>query len=430
MSTGSPDSLLPDGETLEELSNSPRATFDVEKIRAEFPVLDQRVNGHPLIYLDNAATTQKPRSVIEAIGSYYSNNNANVHRGVHELSQRATVDFEQSREKVRNLIGASSIEEIIFVRGATEGINLVAQTFGRTRVRAGDEILITTMEHHSNIVPWQMLCEQVGAKLKVVPINDRGEISLDEYESLLGEKTRLVAAAHLSNALGTINPVHEMVRLAHEKDIPVLLDSAQGTSHLEVDVKDIDCDFLVLSGHKMYGPTGIGALYGKKEHLSAMPPYQGGGDMILSVTFEKTTYNELPHKFEAGTPNIAGAIGLGAAIDFLESCGVKALMEHEHEVLVYGEEALRNLPEVRLIGEAKEKSSVLSFVVAGVHPHDLGTILDHQGIAIRTGHHCAQPTMERFQVPATARASIACFNTKQDIDALIRGIKSAIEVFT
>jgi cysteine desulfurase/selenocysteine lyase len=406
------------------------AEFDIARIREDFPILKQTVNGKPLVYLDNAATSQKPQAVIDALTRYYTTENSNVHRGVHTLSQMATDDYEAARIKVQRFINAGDEREIIFVRGTTEGINLVAQSFGRPNVHEGDEIVISAMEHHSNIVPWQMLCEEAGAKLRVIPINDAGELLLDEYEKLLNQRTKLVSIVHVSNALGTINPVKKIVEIAHARGVPVLLDGAQGVPHCPVDVRDLDCDFYVFSGHKLYGPTGIGILYGKAERLEAMPPYQGGGEMIKSVTFEKTIYNTLPYKFEAGTPNIAGSIGLGAAIDYVTGLGLDRISAYEHGLLEYGTELLSGLSNVRLIGTAKEKSSILSFVMDGVHPHDIGTILDAEGVAVRTGHHCAQPVMERFGLSATARASLAFYNTKEDIDALIRGIDRVSEVFS
>ena len=406
------------------------ATFDVARIRDDFPILEQTVNGKPLVYLDNAATSQKPQAVIDALVRYYTTTNSNVHRGVHTLSQRATDDYEEARRKVQRFINAADDREIIFVRGTTEGINLVAQTFGRQNVQEGDEIIISAMEHHSNIVPWQILCEEKGAKLRVVPINDAGELLLDEYGKLLNQRTKLVSIVHVSNALGTINPVKKIVDMAHAQGVPVLLDGAQAAPHCPVDVSDLDCDFYAFSGHKVYGPTGIGILYGKAELLEAMPPYQGGGEMIKSVTFEKTIYNTLPHKFEAGTPNIAGPIGLGAAIDYVTDLGLDRISAYEQQLLEYGTKMLTGLSNVRMIGTAKEKSGILSFVMEGVHPHDIGTILDTQGIAVRTGHHCAQPVMERYGLSATARASLAFYNTKEEIDALVKGIDQVIEVFS
>ena len=404
-------------------------SFDVERIRKDFPILHTMVHGHPLVYLDNAATSQKPQAVIDALVRYYEGENANIHRGVHYLSQIATEEFEKARETVRAFVNAAQTSEIIFTRGTTEAINLVAQTYGRVHVGAGDEVLITAMEHHSNIVPWQMLCEEKGAKLRVAPINDAGELLLEEFEKLLGPRTKVVAVSHVSNALGTINPLKRMVAMAHARGIPVVVDGAQAVPHLAVDVQDLDADFYAFSGHKMYGPTGIGVLYGKHALLDAMPPYQGGGDMISSVTFEKTTYNKLPHKFEAGTPDMAGVAGLKAAIEFMNGIGIAKIAAHEHDLLGYATEVVGSLPGVRLIGTAREKASVLSFVLDEVHPHDIGTILDQQGIAVRTGHHCAQPVMERFHIPATVRASFAVYNTKAEIDALVRGIRKVREVF-
>ncbi|HET6273178.1 MAG TPA: cysteine desulfurase [Bacteroidota bacterium] len=400
----------------------------IKGCRFNFPLLRQSVNGKPLVYLDNAATSQKPQVVIDALMRYYQEENSNIHRGVHYLSEKATQSYEASRAKVRKFVNAASVQEVIFVRGTTEGINLVAGSYGRKNIRQGDEVLISAMEHHSNIVPWQVLCEEKGAKLRVIPMNDDGELLLDEYERLLGEKTRLVAIAHISNALGTVNPIKEMVAVAHRKGIPVLVDGAQAVPHRKVDVQDLGCDFYTFSSHKMFGPTGVGILYGKKQFLDAMPPYQGGGDMIKSVTFEKTIYNDLPYKFEAGTPNIAGGIALGAAIDYMGMLDMEAISTYEHDLLNYATEALRGINGVRIIGTAREKAGVLSFVIEGIHPHDIGTILDDEGIAIRTGHHCAQPVMQRFGVPATARASFAFYNTKDEVDILVKGIHKVIEV--
>ncbi|MEO6828593.1 MAG: cysteine desulfurase [Acidobacteriaceae bacterium] len=405
------------------------AAFDVRKIRADFPILSRQVHDHRLVYLDNAATTQKPQVVIDAISHYYAFGNANIHRGVHLLSQTATDAYEAARETVQHFLNAESADEIIFVRGATEGINLVAQTYGREHVGAGDEVVITAMEHHSNIVPWQMLCEEKGARLRVAPINDEGELLLDEFAALLNAKTKFVAISHVSNALGTVNPVARLVEMAHARNIPVLVDGAQAVPHTAVDVQALGCDFYAFSGHKVYGPTGVGVLYGKRALLNAMPPYQGGGDMIRSVTFEKTLYNQLPYKFEAGTPNMAGVIGLAAAIDYVREIGLDAIAAYEHDLLVYGTKALSTIPGLRLIGTAKEKAGVLSFVMEDIHPHDIGTVLDRQGIAIRTGHHCAQPLMQRFGIPATARASLAMYNTTEELDALAAGIHKLKEVF-
>jgi len=403
--------------------------FDVAAIRREFPILSRTVNGRPLVYLDNAATSQKPRAVIDALRAYYEEINANIHRGVHWLSQRATDKYEAARESARRFINAGSVEEIVFVRGTTEAINLVAQTYGRTRINEGDEIVISHLEHHSNIVPWQMLCAERKATLRVVPINDAGEFQFDAYANLLNERTRLVAVSHVSNALGSINPVREIIALARSRGIPVLLDGAQAVPHLKVDVRDLGADFYTFSGHKMYGPTGIGVLYGRTEWLEALPPWQGGGDMILSVSFDGTTYNKPPFKFEAGTPNIEGGIGLGAAIEWIEGVGLDNVAAHEHELLEYGTRALRKIEGLNLIGTARQKAGVLSFTLDAIHPHDIGTILDQAGIAIRTGHHCAQPVMDRFNVPATARASLAVYNTTADIDALVEGLDQVVRMF-
>jgi cysteine desulfurase/selenocysteine lyase len=403
--------------------------LDLAKIRADFPILAEKINGRPLVYLDNAATSQKPRAVLDAIAHYYEHLNANIHRGVHTLSVRATEAHDAARQTVKRFINAADTREVIFVRGATEAINLVAQTYGRKHVGAGDEVLITAMEHHSNIVPWQILCEEKGARLRVAPIDDRGELLLDEFEKLIGPRTKIVAVTQVSNALGTVTPLGEMIVMAHKRGVPVLVDGAQAVPHTAVDVQALDCDFYAFSGHKVYGPTGIGVLYGKRALLEAMPPYQGGGDMISSVTFEKTTYNVLPYKFEAGTPDIAGAIALGAALDYISAIGMDRVAAHEHELLDYATETVGAIPGVRLIGTASERAGVLSFVLDNVHPHDLGTILDQEGIAIRTGHHCAQPVMERFNIPATARASFAVYNTRDEIDALVAGIRAAHEVF-
>ena len=408
---------------------TPSTGFDVCKIRADFPILSREIHGLPLVYLDNAATTQKPRSVIDAISHYYAFENANIHRGVHLLSESATESYETARRTVQHFLNAEDRSEVIFVRGATEAINLVAQTYGRAHVGAGDEIVISAMEHHSNIVPWQILCEEKGAHLRVAPINDDGELLLEELEALMSPRTRLVAITHVSNALGTVNPVSRVAEIAHRRNVPVLVDGAQAVPHGPVDVRALGCDFYVFSGHKVYGPTGIGVLYGKRQLLDAMPPYQGGGDMIRSVTFEKTLYNQLPYKFEAGTPHIAGAIGLDAALNYLAGIGPEEAFAHEQELLAYGTRALKSVPGLRLIGTAKEKAGVISFVMEDIHPHDIGTILDRQGIAIRTGHHCAQPLMQRFGIPATARASFALYNTVSEIDALVAGIHKLKEIF-
>ncbi len=405
------------------------AALDVERIRRDFPILDQTIHGKKLVYLDNAATSQKPRAVIDAIVRYYQHDNANIHRGVHTLSMRATEAHDEARETVRRFIQAADANEIIFVRGATEAVNLVAETYGRANVGEGDEVLITAMEHHSNIVPWQILCEEKRAHLRVIPIDDAGVLDLDAYEKLLTPRTRIVAVAHVSNALGTVNPLRKIIQLAHAHDIPVLVDGAQAVPHMPVDVQALGCDFYAFSGHKVYGPTGIGVLYGKEELLAEMPPYQGGGDMISSVTFEKTTYNVVPYKFEAGTPDIAGAIGLGAALEYVTRLGIERIAAHGQELLAYATEKVGAIDGVRLIGTAPHRVGVLSFVLDNVHPHDLGTILDRDGIAIRTGHHCAQQVMDRFKIPATARASFAVYNTKEEVDALVEGIRAAREVF-
>ncbi|MBC7541752.1 MAG: cysteine desulfurase [Candidatus Sericytochromatia bacterium] len=405
------------------------ALLDIPAIRAQFPILGEMIHGKPLVYLDNAATTQKPLAVIEAMNRYYLHTNANVHRGVHTLSQRATTEFENARRKVQHFINAAKPEEVIFVRGCTEAINLVASSYGTKFIKTGDEIVISYLEHHSNIVPWQMLCERTGALLKVIPMNDAGELDMAAYEALLSDRTKLVSVVHVSNALGTINPVATIIELAHRHGAVVLIDGAQAVPHTGVDVQALDADFYTFSSHKMYGPTGIGVLYGKKALLESMPPVQGGGDMILSVTFEKTTYNKLPYKLEAGTPAIAEAIGLGAAVDYLQGIGMAAIAAYEADLLAYGTEVLSQIPGVRLIGTAKEKAGVLSFVIENIHPHDIGTILDHDGLAVRAGHHCAQPVMDRLKVPATARASFAFYNTREEIDALAAGIRRVIEVF-
>jgi len=402
---------------------------DIGEIRAQFPALAQRVHGKPLVYLDNAATTQKPQVVIDAVRRYYEHDNANIHRGVHALSERASAMYESGREDVRAFINARSVAEVVFTRNSTESINLVARAWGDANVHAGDEILITAMEHHSNIVPWQQLCERAGAVLKVAPIDDRGVLIVDAFEALLGPRTRMVAITQMSNALGTIVPVAELTAKAHAAGAMVLIDGSQSAYHMATDVQAIGCDFFAFTGHKVYGPTGIGVLYGREDVLDAMPPFLGGGDMISSVTFEKTTWNVLPYKFEAGTPHIAGAIGLGAAIDYITGIGFDAIGAHEAALLAYGTEALSSVPGVRLIGTARRKASVLSFVMEGVHPHDIGTIVDREGVAIRTGHHCAQPVMARFSVPATARASLAMYNTRGEIDTLVRALERVREVF-
>ncbi len=409
---------------LEKMSN-----WDVEKIRADFPVLSQTVNGKPLVYLDNGASSQVPNLVIERGSKYLQEEHSNIHRGVHYLSQKATSAYEGAREKVKRFINAREVKECIFVRGTTEGINLVAHGYGRKFIGANDEIIISAMEHHANIVPWQMLCEEKGAILRVIPMNERGELIIDEYEAMLNERTKFVSIIHVSNALGTINPVKEMIQTAHKFGVPVLLDSAQAVPHMRVDVQDLDCDFMTFSGHKMFAPTGSGVLYGKKELLEKMNPFQGGGDMIRTVTFEKTTYAGLPNKFEAGTPAIASNIGLGAAIDYLNSIDREAAFAYEEELLKYATEKLSAIEGVRIVGTAREKASVISFTIENVHPHDIGTILDQSGIAVRAGHHCAQPVMQFFQVPATARASFAFYNTFGEVDVLVNSIQKVIDVF-
>ena len=419
------------GYTIMQTVRPDRSTrFDVEEVRRDFPILREKVRGKPLVYLDNAATSQKPQLVIETLQKYYSLENANIHRGIHFLSERATQAYEDARAKVRGFLNAAESREIIFVRGTTEAINLVAQSYGRKFIGEEDEIILSAMEHHSNIVPWQILCEQVGARLRIIPMNDDGELLIDEYERLLSDRTKLVAVTHLSNALGTINPVKQIIQIAHRHGVPVLVDGAQAVPHLKVDVRDLDCDFYAFSGHKLYGPTGVGVLYGKASLLDAMPPYQGGGDMIRSVTFEKTLYNVLPYKFEAGTPNIAGGIGLGAAIDYLSQVGLELVAAYERELLDYATDAVSTITGVRIIGTAREKAGVLSFVLEGVHAHDIGTILDQEGIAIRTGHHCAMPIMQRFGVPATARASLAFYNTREEVDALVGAIHNVKRMFS
>ncbi|CAG9171072.1 Cysteine desulfurase [Cupriavidus laharis] len=406
----------------------PVARLEVERLRQDFPILRQTFHGKPLVYLDNAATTQKPQSVIDCEARYYGSLNANVHRGVHTLSQRATDAYEAARDAVRGLINAAGREEIVFVRGTTEAINLVAASFGQ-RLRPGDEILISAMEHHSNIVPWQLACQRSGASLQVAPINDAGELMLEQFARLLGPSTRMVAMTHLSNALGTVNPVRHIIELAHAQGIPVLIDGAQAVPHLKVDVQALDCDFYAFSGHKLYGPTGVGVLYGKAGLLDAMPPYQGGGDMIREVTFGRTTYNALPYKFEAGTPNIAGVIALGAAIGYVSALGLEAIAAHEHALLAYASAQAAQIAGLRMIGTAADKASILSFTLDGIHPHDVGTILDQHGVAVRAGHHCAMPVMERFGVPATVRASFALYNLREEVDALFAAVRAAQEVF-
>ena len=415
-------------------TSAPAATdtvaFDPARVRADFPILSRSVRGKPLVYLDSAASTQKPQVVIDTLARFYGEDYSNVHRGVHFLSQRATDLYEDARSEVRRFLNAERDEEIVFVRGATEAINLVAQTFGRTRLGPGDEVIVTGMEHHANIVPWQMICQEKGATLRVIPIDEHGELRLDGFEDMLSERTKLVSVVQVSNALGTVNPVREIIDIAHRHGVPVLVDGAQSVQHLPVDVQELDCDFFTFSGHKIYGPTGIGVLYGKKALLDDMPPYQGGGDMILSVSFERTVYNETPFKFEAGTPDIAGAVGLAAALRYFRSFDVAAVAAHERDLLAHATAELQNIDALRIIGTAKEKASVISFTLCAVHPHDIGTILDQQGIAVRAGHHCAQPVMQHFGIPATARASFGIYNTREDVDALVRGIQSVLEVFS
>ncbi len=404
--------------------------LDVYAIRRQFPVLKREVKGKPLIYFDNAATSQKPQKVLDAMTDYYTNHNANIHRGIHTLAEEATAAFEATRDAVREFIHAPSREEIIFTRGTTEGINLVAYTWGRQNIKAGDEIIISTMEHHSNIVPWQILCEEKGAILKVIPVSDEGELLIEEYERLLSHKTKLVSIVHVSNALGTVNPVKRMIASAHRKNAVVLVDGAQSSVHLDINVQDLDCDFFVFSAHKLYGPTGVGVLYGKKDLLEAMPVFQGGGEMIKEVTFEKTTYNDLPYKFEAGTPNIADTIAFKAALGFINEMGKERIRKHENELLTYATARLEEIPGLKIIGKAKEKISVVSFVIDKTHPQDIGILLDNRGIAVRTGHHCAQPLMQRYGIPGTIRASFAVYNTKEEIDELITGLEKAIKMLS
>jgi len=406
-----------------------KPAYDVAKIREDFPILHRQVNGKPLVYLDNANTTQKPQVVIDALVDYYTNYNSNIHRASHLLGELATQAYEGARVKIKDFLNAADVHEIIYVRNATEGVNLVAQTYGRKNIKAGDEIIISTMEHHANIIPWQLLCAETGAALKIIPINDDGELLLDEYARLFSDRTKFVGIVHMSNALGTINPIKQVIDMAHAHGVPVLVDAAQSAYHLPIDVQELDCDFLVFSGHKLYGPTGIGVLYGKRALLEEMPPWQGGGDMISTVTFEETTFNEIPYKFEAGTPHIEGAIGLGAAIDYLNSIGMERIATYEHEMMDYGTKALLEVPGLRMIGTAREKASVYSFVLKGIHPYDVGTVLDQEGIAIRTGQHCAHPVLQRFGVPGTVRASLGLYNTREEIDALVRGLNTAQEIF-
>ncbi len=411
------------------MSINEKVDYDIQKIRSDFPILSRPIHNKPLVYLDNAATTHKPKCVIDKVSEYYSELNSNIHRGVHYLSQKATVEYENAREKVLRFINASKLSEIIFTKGTTDSINLVANSFGRKFISKDDEIIISHMEHHSNIVPWQILCEEKGAKLKVIPIDDKGEIIYEEFEKLISTKTKLVSIVHISNSLGTINPVKEIIETAHSYGIPVLVDGAQGVQHLTVDVKELDCDFYVFSGHKLYGPTGIGILYGKQKILEQMPPYQGGGDMIASVTFEKTTYNSLPYKFEAGTPNIVGGIALGTAIDYMNSVRMEKISGYENSLTVYAANVFSNIEGLKIIGTSKNKAGIISFVLENIHPHDIGTILDFDGIAIRTGHHCTQPVMQRYGVPATARISLGMYNTKDEIDYTAAALKKVFEVF-
>jgi cysteine desulfurase/selenocysteine lyase len=416
-------------KTISTIAKQTLIDFPVEQIRHDFPILSTNVHGKPLVYLDNAASSQKPDLVIDAITRYYRTENSNVHRGVHYLSELATKKYESARSTVQKFLNAESEREIIFVRGTTEAINLVAATFGRTNVHEGDEVLITGLEHHSNIVPWQMLCEEKGAKLRVAPINDDGEVELEEFARLLSGRTKIAAISHISNALGTVNPVKQMIALAHHQGVPVLVDGAQAVPHMRIDVRDLDADFYAFSAHKVFGPTGFGILYGKTHLLESMPPYQGGGDMIKSVTFEKTIFNDIPHKYEAGTPHIAGAIGLAAAIDYMNLLDWNVVQQYEQMLLRYAQDKLAAIQGLRIIGQAREKAGVVSFILEGIHPHDIGTILDQEGIAIRTGHHCAQPVMQKYGIPATARASFAFYNTVEEIESLVRGIQKVKEVF-
>jgi len=400
-----------------------------ENIKENFPILEQKINGKNLVYLDSAATTQKPNEVIDSLNNYYKNNNSNIHRGIHTLSQRATEDYENSREIIANFIGATSSKEIIFVRGATEAINLIANSYVKPLLNENDEIIISQMEHHANIVPWQMVCEEKKAKLKIIPIDNNGELILKEFNNKINERTKFISINHVSNSLGTINPIKEIIQIAHQNNIKIMIDGAQAIQHLEIDMKEINADFYCFSGHKMYAPTGIGVLYGKMDLLELMPPYQGGGDMIKSVTFEKTIYNDIPNKFEAGTPNISGAIALGKAIEYISQIGINNINKHETDLLNYATSKLKQIDKVRIIGEAKKKAAVISFIIEGIHPHDIGTIMDSYGIAIRAGHHCTQPVMDFYDIPATARASFAIYNTKKDVDELIKAIEKCIEVF-
>jgi cysteine desulfurase/selenocysteine lyase len=411
------------------IANNDVRIFEIEKIRSDFPILNTKIHGKPLCYFDNAATTQKPKIVIDKLVEYYSSMNSNVHRGVHYLSEVSTKAYEDSRIKLKEFINAKSEKEIIFTKGTTDSINLVASSFSRGKLKDGDEIIITGMEHHSNIVPWQLIAKDKNIKLRVVPITDDGDIIFEEFEKMINEKTKLVSVVYVSNSLGTVNPVEKIIKLAHNYNIPVLIDGAQAIQHLSVDVQKLDCDFFAFSGHKMYGPTGIGVLYGKEKLLNELPPYQGGGDMISKVTFEETTFNSLPYKFEAGTPNIADAIALGNAVDYLNGIGIDSISKHESELLEYATEKFSEMNEIKIIGQAAKKTSVLSFVIENIHPHDVGTFLDFEGVAIRTGHHCTQPVMDRYNIPATSRASFAMYNTKEEIDVLVQGVKKIIEVF-
>ena len=421
---------LENKKTAAPTTNGVLADYNVDKIRADFPILHRKVYGKPLVFLDNAASTQKPQVVIDTIRNYYEAENANIHRGVYYLSELATKKYEDARNTVKEFINAASLKEVIFTSGTTDGINLVANSFGRKFIKAGDEIIISTMEHHSNIVPWQMLCEETGAKLRIIPINDAGEIIFDEYEKLITEKTKLVAVVYVSNSLGTINPVKEMIDAAHKRNVPVLIDGAQAVAHTPVDVQELDCDFFSFSGHKIFGPTGVGVLYGKEKLLEKMSPYKGGGDMISSVSFEKTTYNELPHRFEAGTPNMAGVIGLAKALEYVQQADLKRIEAYEHELLAYGIEALSSINELKFVGTPAKRAGAISFLIDGIHPHDIGTWVDREeGVAIRAGHHCTQPVMTRYKIPSTTRASVALYNRKEDFDALVRGLKSIIKVF-
>ncbi len=406
-----------------------KVSFDVEKIRSDFPILQEKMHGKPLVFLDNAASTQKPNVVIDTIANYYRSENANIHRGVYRLSEIASEKYEAARKTVQQFINAKSEREVIFTGGTTDSINLVAASFGQAYIKSGDEIIITGMEHHSNIVPWQLLCDRTGAKLRVLPIDENGDLVMEKLPEMINDRTRLISVVYISNSLGTVNPVREIIDLGHAQDVPVLVDAAQAVQHQLLDVQQLDCDFLAFSGHKIYGPTGVGVLYGKEKWLEKMPPYRGGGDMILTVSFEKTTFNELPYKFEAGTPNIAGVIGLGEAIKYVENIGLPNIAEYEHALLDYATERLTSIPELRIIGTAREKSAVISFVVEGVHPHDIGTWADRDGIAVRTGHHCTQPVMDFFEVPATTRASIGIYNNRADFDALVNSLKEMIKVF-